>query len=108
MATNPTTTLKIYLFVIGVMLLAPILVFIFYRFEKKITIKKVDRFPSRYLFEDTNGNVYKMINTWFLGEFDKVEDYYKLEVGKSYHVKGYGFRIKFLDKFPSVYSVEHS
>ena len=79
-------------------------------FEKTIQVKEkyVQGFRrgGRYYIVDTDNNVYKLVDTWFLGEFDRGNDYAKITAGNSYKIKGYGVRIPFLSYFPKVYDVQ--
>ena len=77
-------------------------------FTKDITIKdKYIRYrkSSNYNVVDSEGNIYKVDNVWFKGDFDRAEDYQRLEKGKKYNVTGYGVRVPMLDMYPKIYRI---
>jgi hypothetical protein len=77
-------------------------------FTKDITIKdKYIRYrkSSNYNVVDSEGNIYKVDNVWFKGDFDRAEDYQRLEKGKKYNVTGYGIRIPMIDMYPKIYKI---
>ena len=43
---------------------------------------------------------------WFKFDYNRGDDYAKLKAGKQYKVKGYGFRVGFLDSYQKIYEVE--
>lgn len=79
------------------------------KFTKTITVKdKYNRFIGRrthYMFTDTNGDIYRMGNVWYLGEFDEAEDWTMLEAGKTYTMYGYGIRFPAVKWYPTIYKV---
>jgi hypothetical protein len=54
---------------------------------------------------DTSGNVYTVQNMYLVGNFNAANDFSMLEVGKKYHVSGYGIGIPFLQIFPNINEV---
>ena len=44
---------------------------------------------------------------WFVGDFDRAEDYNKLQKGKTYDISGYSFRVPFLDMYPKIYKINN-
>ena len=79
-------------------------------FEKTITIKdKYTRYRgngSNYNIVDTDNNIYQAGNVWFKLDFNRAEEYNKLEKGKKYTVKGYGIRIPMIDMYQNIYQVD--
>lgn len=79
-------------------------------FEKTIKVKEKyvqgGRRGGRYFVVDTDNNVYKLVDTWYIGEFDRGDDYAKLTTGSSHKIRGYGVRFPFLRQFPRIYSVQ--
>ena len=78
-------------------------------FEKEITIK--EKYVANnnnnfyyYVISDDN-KIYNITDVWFKGEFNNADDYAKLNVGKTYRVKGYGIRVPFLSIHYKIYSV---
>lgn len=96
------------IFLIVLTLLTPI-IYLLSNFNKKITIKdKYIRYRKRssnYHIVDSEDNIYLVDNLWFLGDFNRAEDYNKLEKGKSYNISGYGYRLGMLDMYPKIYKI---
>ena len=83
----------------------------FTKFTKTITIKskynamKSGRYGgTKYMIEDTDLNLYKVVNVSWKLDFNEAEDWNRMEVGKTYKVNGYGKRMSFVGKYPSIYS----
>ena len=97
----------VVLFIIN-LIKTPIL-YHFTKFEKIITIKdKYTRYRKRssnYNLVDTDGNVYKVGNLWFKFDFNRGNDYAKVDIGKKYKVKGYGYRAGILDSYQNIYEL---
>jgi len=82
-------------------------------FEKEITIKEkyiatsYSRYSStpNYFIVASDNKTYNIVNLWWKGEFDNSDDYAKLNVGETYHVKGYGMRVPLLSMYYNIYSV---
>lgn len=102
------TIIMVVLFIIN-LIKAPI-VYHLTKFEKIITIKdKYTRYrksSSNYNLVDTEGNVYKVGNLWFKLDFNRGNDYAKVDIGKKYKVKGYGYRAGILDSYQKIYELE--
>ena len=79
-------------------------------FEKTITIKdkytRYRRHGSNYNVVDENNNIYQVGNVWFKFDFNRAEDYNKLEKGKKYKVEGYGIRLPMIDMYKNIYQVD--
>ena len=78
-------------------------------FTKTITVK--DKYITSvaaaiYTIADSNNTIYQIKNVWFIGDFDKVENYNFINVGGTYKVKGYGFRFDMFGIYPTIYDVE--
>jgi hypothetical protein len=90
------------------LLITPIL-YLITKFNKKITVKdKYIRYrkkSSNYHIVDSEDNIYLVDNLWFIADFNRAEDYNKLEKGKSYNVSGYSLRVPVLDMYPKIYSI---
>lgn len=96
----------------SIFIIGALFTFILYtstKFEKKITIKEKYmrgyRRQGDYFIVDTDNNVYRLADLWFIGEFDRGDDYAKIEDGKTYVIKGYGKRIPVISMFPRVYDI---
>lgn len=97
---------------IGIVVLSIINILYYYMtaFDKTVTVKKTYNIYRKHskglMFEDTNGNIYKVTNAWFKGEFDSMEDWNRLKDGEKVSVQGYGKRVPILGMYPKVYSVK--
>ena len=91
----------IYLSVI--LMLFNVGIYYYTQFEKTIIVKdkylRYRKGGSSYHIVADNGDIYQIVNLWFKGDFDRAEDYTKLEIGKTYKVKGYGYRFGMLDSY---------
>ena len=103
----------IYVLVAIIMVSIPIIQFIIYTqtyFEKTITVKekytRYRRKSSNYNIVDTEGTIYQIDNLWFKFDFNRANDYAQMEVGKTYNVKGYGFRSGIIDSYLKIFEHE--
>jgi len=108
-------SLIVFIFFIVIIILKLIIsVILFYstKFEQNITIKhKYIRYRSRgsnYNIVDTNHNIYQIGNVWFKFDYNRAEDYERIEINKTYKVKGYGIRVPILDMYKTIYHTEYS
>jgi hypothetical protein len=78
-------------------------------FSRTITIKSKNDFAGRRLIknlvEDKDGNIYEVSNSLLHLQFTSAELWNRLEVGKTYTVKGYGLRVPFLGWYPDIISI---
>jgi len=105
--------LYIFIFVLAVFVISMLVTVTLYfttKFEKTITIKdkytRYRRKGSNYNVVDTENNIYQIGNLWFKFDFNRAEDYNKLDKGKTYKVKGYGVRIPMIDMYKKIYEIE--
>ena len=104
----------VYIGIIVLLIIIPIVinVVLFHtnHFEKVIVIKeKYTRYrkkASNYNIVDENGTLYKIDNVWFKGDFNRADEYAKIEENKKYRVKGYGVRLPFLGMYHKIYDVK--
>jgi hypothetical protein len=85
------------------------IVYHYTKFEKVITIReKYTRYRkgSNYNIVDTEGNIYQVDNLWFKLDYNRANDYAKIEEGKTYKVKGYGYRAGFIDAYKKIYDLK--
>ena len=101
-----------YVFILIIIFIIPAIIDIvlYYTtpFEKTITIKdKYTRYRkgSNYNVADENNTIYQVDNIWFKLDFNRAEDYNKLEKNKTYKVRGYGIRFPMLDIYKKIYYV---
>lgn len=84
-------------------------VYFFSKFEISVTIKdKYIRYRkngSSYHVVGNDGTIYQIENVWFKGDFDRAEDYDRMEIGKTYKVKGYGYRWGMIDAYKKIYEI---
>ena len=106
---NAPVYVTIILIVFG--LLFNIIYYQFTKFTKTITIKsKYNAMKSgrhggtKYMIEDTDLNLYTVVNVSWKLDFNKAEDWNRMEVGKTYKVNGYGTRMAVAGKYPNIYS----
>jgi hypothetical protein len=81
----------------------------FTQFTKTITIKEKYVKPGkkgRFRIIDTNGENYEIVDNLFLLEFDSADDYGNIQVGSTYIVHGYWFRVPIFSWFPRIYKVK--
>jgi hypothetical protein len=99
-----------FIIILIISLLIPLILYFTSKFEKTITIKekytRYRRRSSNYNIVDNENNVYQIGNLWFKGDFNRGDDYAKINIGDTYKVKGYGFRVPFIDMYKQIYEVE--
>lgn len=78
-------------------------------FEKDIIVKeKYDRTVGKstgYVIVGNDNTIYNLVNLWWKGDFYQSDNYAKMDVGKTYHVKGYGNRIPILGMYNNIYEI---
>lgn len=81
-------------------------------FEKNITITKkytsvggVRYIVPSYTIIDTENNIYHVSNVWWKADFNNAEDWNNIYVGKTYRVKGWGYRIPLFEMYPNIYEI---
>lgn len=107
-------SLKYYILIIVIIivigLLYKVILYHFTKFEKVITVQekytRYRRRSSNYNVVDTDGNIYQIGNLWFKFDYNRGNDYATLREGKTYKVKGYGYRAGALDAYQTIYEVE--
>ena len=75
-------------------------------FSKTITIKEKNNYgfgkSLSNVVVDTNGEVFTVHNMPLTLYFDAVIKYSSLDVGKTYHVSGYGITFPILNMYPNI------
>jgi len=94
-------------------LLGPIIFHYSTSFEKDITVK--EKYTSQiygkygstpiYFIVASDDTTYQIVSMWWKLDFNIIDDYAKLNVGKTYRVKGYGKRIPFIGMVQNIYDV---
>tara|TARA_Y100000389_G_C17346530_1_gene456137 strand:+ start:187 stop:582 length:396 start_codon:yes stop_codon:yes gene_type:complete len=79
-------------------------------FEKTIIIKKKytrtrGSYGDSYFIVDNSNTIYQVNNLLYKFDFNRAEDWNSLEDGETYKIKGYGFRVGFLDMYPTITSI---
>ena len=105
---------KYYIIVFAIIIIfslfRSLIVYQFTKFEKVITVQeKYTRYRSKssnYNVVDTEGNIYQVDNLWFKLDYNRANDYAKIEEGKTYKVKGYGYRAGFIDTYKKIYDLK--
>jgi len=76
------------------------------KFERTITVSKVFQTINSekhvYMVTDQKGNSYKIQDTIFYWHFKSTDLWTKLEQGKTYRIKAYGWRIAFISGYPNI------
>ena len=79
-------------------------------FSKTITIKNTyTRLSGRkmwYMVAATNGDLYRVGNLWWKGDFNEADEWANLAAGKTYKVSGYGIRVPVLSWYPTIYEIK--
>jgi hypothetical protein len=80
------------------------------KFSKIITIQDKYIVPSykgktKYTVVDQQFNVYTIDNAVTHGEFNKVSDYSRVQIGQTYKVEGYGVNIPAIGVFRHIYKI---
>ena len=101
---------NLWLIIIGFLILSSLIYPIATSFKKTITIKKKytrtrGRNGDSYFVVDNNNTIYQVNNLLYNLDFNRAEDWNLLEEGKTYKIKGYGFRMGFLDMYPTISSI---
>jgi len=58
-----------------------------------------------YMFSDINNNIYSTNNEWWKLNFNRAENWNKLESNQKYIIYGYGIRFKYLDIYPCIINI---
>jgi len=116
--SKPDFSKLISLFIIAFLLfilLGPIIFYYSTSFEKDIIVKeKYTRQvagsrpgggSTDYYVVSSDDTTYKLINMWWKLDFNTIDDYAKLNIGKTYRVKGYDKRIPFFDPYLNIYDI---
>lgn len=81
-------------------------------FEKEIKIAKKYttiggvRYPvTYYMIVTTDGAIYQVSNVWWRADFNNAEDWNNMNIGNTYRVKGWGYRIPFFGMYPNIYKI---
>lgn len=102
---------NLWLIIIGFLILSSFIYPLATTFEKTITIKKKytrnrGRKGDSYFVVDNNNTIYQVNNLLYNLDFNRAEDWNLLEEGKTYKIKSYGFRMGFLDMYPTISSIK--
>ena len=106
--------LKVIFFIIGCIILFPIIFYYNTSFEKDITVKEKyigrkggsrGKSSNIYYVVASDDTTYEIVNMWWKLDFNELDDYAKLNVGSTYRVKGYGKRIPFLGMVHKIYDI---
>ena len=80
------------------------------KFEKTITIKKLDSIRStkygKNIIVDEKNNVYYIQNNTYLLFFNSIQLYSNLEINKTYKIKGYGFSYPNLGLYQNIFNAQ--
>ena len=54
---------------------------------------------------DLHGNIYKVENSVWWGQFNRAEEWAKVDKGKTYRIRGAGIRWGFMGWYPNIYRI---
>jgi cytochrome b subunit of formate dehydrogenase len=104
-----------YIIIIAVISIAILLTIPFQlgsAFEREITIAKkytaiggVRYAYTQYMIVTTDGSIYQVSNVWWRADFNNEEDWNTLDIGKTYRVKGWGYRVPLFGLYPNIYEI---
>lgn len=98
---------QLLLLFFGFLILVNAIAIFFTRFTKTITVSEKYVNPngrkSHYTFTDTQGETYRLVDSFLLFEFNSADDYANLHPGNTYTISGYWFRFPMMSWFPLVY-----
>jgi hypothetical protein len=100
---------RYYIYVLVFVLVINMLYVYATRFEKTIKIKETNVFRGKYginTVADTDGNLYSVKNSLFYLFFNSTELYTSFDVGNSYKITGYGYRIPVINEYPNIIRAE--
>jgi len=101
---------KVVFAIVGTALLFQLLLVVFTRFERIITVDTLQPYGSgsgRYnsvsnMVADKEGRVYKVQNVLLLLHFRAAEVQATLKAGQRFQVRGYGIRVPILGLYPTI------
>ena len=103
----------IAIIVILSMIVGPIIFYYSTSFEKDIIVKEkyisqvYNKYGSTpiYYVVGSDDTTYQIVDMWWKFKFNNMDDYAKINIGKTYRVKGYGKRIPFLGAVYKIYDI---
>lgn len=79
----------------------------FIRFDKNITVKhtypKTEDGNTLYMIVDSKGDLYKVENSIWWTQYNRAEEWAKIDKDKSYRIRGSGIRNGYMGWYPRVY-----
>jgi hypothetical protein len=105
------TFLKLFLIIVVIPIVVKYVYYKVTQFEKTVYVE--DKFTNELSFyengllfiKDNDGNIFNVTNLFFKWDFNKEEDYKKLQKGRKYLVKGYGKNFKYIPFYKNIYEV---
>jgi len=83
-----------------------------YRFDREITVKekytKLEDGETMYMITDTSNNIYKVENSFWWRQYNRAEEWNKVDRGSKYYVEGSGIRNGYMGWYPKVYRIKPS
>lgn len=101
---------KIYFMIIIFVLITSFVYYVFTRFSDKVIViddNKIFKSSGKRtsnLVSDTEGNLYKVTNSWIILHFNSAEVLNTLKPGQKFKVSGYGVRFPVLGMYPIITS----
>ena len=79
-------------------------------FEKQIVVKNKYILNNSnhhyYIFSDTDNNIYSTNNEWWKLQFNKAQNWNKIECNNKYIIYGYGITFKLLNIYPNIINIK--
>ena len=105
------TFIKLFLIIVVIPIVVKYVYYKVTQFEKTVYVE--DKFTNELSFyengllfiKDNEGNIFNVTNLFFKWDFNKEEDYKKLQKGRKYYVKGYGINFKYIPFYKNIYEV---
>ena len=105
--------IKIFIGIIIIGIVGNFIYFYNSTFEKDIVVKEkyitttYSKYSNttNYFIVSNDDKIYNVVDVWWKGDFNEADDYAKLDVGKTYRVKGYGIRVPFLGMYHKIYDI---
>lgn len=111
---DPLFIIKLIVVLLCLQVLVDVLLVVFTRFERTITVKSKEpystgegrSFTTRNVVSDSEGRLYSVRSAPLLLHFSSAEVFATLKEGATFKVAGYGVRVPLLGWYPTLMSAE--
>ena len=106
------TFIKLFIIIIIIPILLKYIYYKLTKFTIEIVVKEkykifqskaIDDTDNIFFIEDIDGRKFNITNLFFKYDFNKVEDWYKLEKGEKYIAYGYGINYPLIGLYTNIY-----